>query len=167
NAVVVTVLSNLGLHQALAAAGIEVVVTPVGDRHVFAAMERGGYVLGGEQSGHIIVREHASTGDGTLVGLLLADLVQRRGGSTAAVVAPMVKLPQVARNVPVARAVADDDDAPWRDAVATAQRELGERGRVVVRPSGTEPVVRVMVEAPTAEQAAAIADRIVRDIPSS
>jgi phosphoglucosamine mutase len=164
NAIVVTVLSNLGLHRALGAAGIGVVVTPVGDRHVFAAMETGGYVLGGEQSGHIIVRERATTGDGTLVGLLLADLVQQHGGSTAEIAAQMVKLPQVARNVPVAQAIADDNGAPWRRAVATAQRELGDRGRVLVRPSGTEPVVRVMVEAPTTEEATAIADEIAAHI---
>ncbi|HEY3834503.1 MAG TPA: phosphoglucosamine mutase [Acidimicrobiia bacterium] len=164
NAIVVTVLSNLGLHRALGAAGIGVVVTPVGDRHVFAAMETGGYVLGGEQSGHIIVRERATTGDGTLVGLLLADLVQQHGGSTAEIAAQMVKLPQVARNVSVARAIADDNGAPWRRAVATAQRELGDRGRVLVRPSGTEPVVRVMVEAPTTEEATAIADEIAAHI---
>jgi phosphoglucosamine mutase len=163
NAIVVTILSNLGLHRALRDAGIDTVVTPVGDRHVFAAMEAGGYVLGGEQSGHVIVRERATTGDGTLVGLLLADLVARSGGSTAAVAAQMTKLPQVARNVRVPRAGAIGD-GPWQDEVRAVEAELGDGGRVVVRPSGTEPVVRVMVEAPTAEAATAYADRLAAAI---
>ncbi len=101
NTLVVTVLSNLGLHQALRASGIDVVTTPVGDRHVFAAMEAGRFVLGGEQSGHVIVRDRATTGDGTLVGLLFADLMVRSGRSAAALGALMVKLPQVSRNVRV------------------------------------------------------------------
>ncbi len=163
NGVAVTVLSNLGLHQALAASGIDVVTTPVGDRHVFAAMEEHGYVLGGEQSGHVIVRRHATTGDGTLVGLLFADLVQRGGGSAAAVAGQMAKLPQVARNVRVDGSATLREEL-WRDAVTEAEAELGTSGRVLVRLSGTEPVVRVMVEAPTQEQADSVASRLAATI---
>jgi phosphoglucosamine mutase len=163
NGVVVTILSNLGLHRALRDAGIDVVTTPVGDRAVFAAMEECGYRLGGEQSGHVIVRDLATTGDGTLVGILFADLLVRTGWSAAALANQMVKLPQAVRNVTVGArraATALGDDEPWRDSVRAVETELGERGRVVVRPSGTEPVVRVMVEAPSAAEADALADRI-------
>ena len=163
-AVVVTVMSNLGLRLAMADAGIEVVETPVGDRHCLAALEHQGLTLGGEQSGHVILADLATTGDGLLCGAHVAALVARTGmplGALAA--AAMTRLPQVLRNVEVGgnrpavvAAVAAE--------VAAAEAELGGTGRVLLRPSGTEPLVRVMVEAPSAEHAAGIADRLVAAI---
>jgi phosphoglucosamine mutase len=158
-AIAVTVMSNLGLRQALAREGIDIVETPVGDRHVVAAMQRDGIQLGGEQSGHVIVASRALTGDGVLTGLLLADVVARSGRSLADLAGVMTRLPQVLHNVAVAAPGAAD--RPEVDAViAAVAAELGDRGRVLVRPSGTEPVVRVMVEAPTAAEADAAAERI-------
>jgi phosphoglucosamine mutase len=157
DAVVLTVMSNLGLRQALAALDIATVETPVGDRYVLEVMERDGLVLGGEQSGHIIFRDLATTGDGVLTGLVLLDAVARSGASLGALAAAaMTRLPQVLRNV-AAPAVAAAAPAVAA-AVAAAEAELGETGRVLLRPSGTEPLVRVMVEAPTEEQASAVAD---------
>jgi phosphoglucosamine mutase len=151
--VVVTVLSNLGLRLALEARGVELVETPVGDRHVADALETGGYVLGGEQSGHLIFRRHASTGDGILTSLKLLELLARRSLPLAELAArSMQRLPQVMVNVPVrdrdrlALAV-----AVW-DEVLAVETELGTTGRVVLRSSGTEPAVRVMVEGPTIEE---------------
>jgi len=159
DAVVLTVMSNLGLRQALGALDIATVETPVGDRYVLEAMEQGGLVLGGEQSGHIIFRDLATTGDGVLTGLVLLDAVARSGQPLGALAAAaMTRLPQVLRNV---AAPADAAAAPAvAAAVAAAEAELGETGRVLLRPSGTEPLVRVMVEAPTESQAAAVADRL-------
>jgi phosphoglucosamine mutase len=159
DAVVLTVMSNLGLRQALAGLDIATVETPVGDRYVLEAMEQGGLVLGGEQSGHIIFRDLATTGDGVLTGLVLLDAVARSGQPLGALAAAaMTRLPQVLRNV---AAPADAAAAPAvAAAVASAEAELGETGRVLLRPSGTEPLVRVMVEAPTEGQAAAVADRL-------
>lgn len=162
--VVVTVMSNLGLRQALSARGISVMETPVGDRHVLAALEAGHWSLGGEQSGHVIFHDLATTGDGLLTGLLLADLVCRTGRSLADLAAAaMTRLPQVLRSVTIGRrdaAIVERLAGP----VAALEAELGRDGRVLVRPSGTEPVVRVMVEAPTVEQAEALADRLVAEV---
>jgi phosphoglucosamine mutase len=159
-AVVVTVMSNLGFRLAMAERGIEVVETAVGDRYVLDALDAEGLVLGGEQSGHVIQRDLATTGDGVLTAAHLCDVVARSGRPLADLASVVERLPQVLRNVRLAQrdegllaAVAGD--------VAAAEAELGERGRVLLRPSGTEPVVRVMVEAPTEEQAGAVADRLV------
>jgi phosphoglucosamine mutase len=158
--VVVTVMSNLGLKLALAGHGIAVVETAVGDRNVLAALEDGGYTLGGEQSGHVVFRHLATTGDGLLTGLLLLDVVRRSGHPLAELAAVMTRLPQVLRNVPVGRrAQLDGADGLWKE-VAEVEAALGGRGRVLLRPSGTEPLVRVMVEAPTEEEAAAAAARL-------
>ncbi len=160
-AVVVTVMSNLGLRLALGARGIGVVETPVGDRYVLEAMEADDLALGGEQSGHIIFRDLATTGDGLLTGVQLLDVVSRSGVALATLAAAaMTRLPQVLRNVRVARPDGLAAAAPVRSAVARAEAELGSAGRVLLRPSGTEPVIRVMVEAPTAEQAAELAERL-------
>jgi len=161
--VALTVMSNLGLRQALAAHGISVAETPVGDRYVLEAMEREDLAIGGEQSGHVIFRDLATTGDGLLTGLVLLDAVARSGQPLASVAAAaMTRLPQVLRNVavPVAErdAVAGSPDVAA--AVADAADELGGTGRVLLRASGTEPLVRVMVEAPSEPQALAIADRL-------
>jgi phosphoglucosamine mutase len=152
--VVVTVMANLGFRQAMAAHGIRLVETDVGDRYVLEEMERGGWALGGEQSGHIIFRDLATTGDGVLTGLQLLDVMARTRQPLADLAAVMTRLPQVLRNVPVASKRLDGAD-DVRLAVKGVQSELGERGRVLVRPSGTEAVVRVMVEAVTVEEAEA------------
>jgi phosphoglucosamine mutase len=155
--VVATVMCNLGFRHAMRAAGIEVVQTPVGDRHLIAAMLDGKFVLGGEQSGHIIMLDHATTGDGMLTGLHLLAEVARQGRPLADLVSVMTRYPQVLINVPgVDKALVMSAPA-LTDAVATAEAELGDTGRVLVRPSGTEPAVRVMVEAQDAGQAERLA----------
>lgn len=148
NAVVVTVMTNLGFRVAMEERGIAVRETPVGDRHVLAALDADGLALGGEQSGHIIFRQLATTGDGLLTGLVLADLVARSGSPLARQLDGLVaRVPQVLLNVPVddTRRLAGAD-AVW-SAVAEEQTRLGTSGRVLLRPSGTESLVRVMVEA--------------------
>ncbi len=160
NAVVVTVMSNLGLRHALAGRGIEVVETPVGDRHVISVLAERGLALGGEQSGHIIFADHATTGDGTLTGIMLLDAMARTGRPLSELAAVMKSFPQVLRNVRVADRAALDA-AALDTAVAAGIAELGDDGRVLVRPSGTEPVVRVMVEAASAGQADQVAARLV------
>lgn len=159
--VVVTVMSNLGFHQAMAEAGIAVKSTDVGDRHILAALDANGWSLGGEQSGHLVFRRLATTGDGVLSGLLLVDLLKRSGRSLADMAANAMRtLPQVLRNVPVSRRDDLADAAPvWR-VVRDVEAELGSSGRVLLRPSGTEPLIRVMVEAPTPEAAAEAAERL-------
>ncbi|MBA3282922.1 MAG: phosphoglucosamine mutase, partial [Acidimicrobiia bacterium] len=151
--VVVTVMSNLGFRHGMAAHGITVIDTNVGDRYVLEQLDRGGYSLGGEQSGHVIFRDLASTGDGLLTGLFLLDLVARSGRPLADLAAQaMVRLPQVLINV---RTTRRDPRLLERlvTELAEAEAVLGNRGRVLLRPSGTEPVVRVMVEAPTDAEA--------------
>ncbi|MGC8626769.1 MAG: phosphoglucosamine mutase [Acidimicrobiales bacterium] len=162
--VVVTVMTNLGFHRAMQAAGVYVHTVNVGDRYVLEALDSNGWALGGEQSGHVIFRTLATTGDGVLTGLLLADLVQRNRrplGELAGAV--MQRLPQVLRSVPVKGRdlLGQAPGVPVWKAVREIEKELGDDGRVLLRPSGTEPVVRVMVEAPTEEQAEAAADRLV------
>ena len=157
--VVVTVMTNLGFRLAMRSHGVQVVETAVGDRYVLAALEAGRFSLGGEQSGHVILRDRATTGDGLLAGLALADVVARTGRSLADLATVMTSLPQLLVNVTVAHRRADLLDAIDAD-VRAAEQGLGERGRVLVRPSGTEPLVRVMVEAPTDEEAAAVAMRL-------
>ncbi len=156
--VVVTVMTNFGFHQAMAAAGIEVAVTPVGDRYVIDEMLRRGWRLGGEQSGHIIASEVVATGDGIAAALLA---MRELDGSALADAVPMEKLPQRLVNVEVGdRESLADAGAVW-DAVAQESAALEGRGRVLLRPSGTEPLVRVMVEAPEAAEADAVCDRLV------
>jgi phosphoglucosamine mutase len=160
--VVVTVMTNLGFRHAMARAGIRVVETPVGDRYVLEALETGGFSLGGEQSGHIIFPDLAVTGDGLLTGLVLLDVVRRRGVTLAELAAgAMTRLPQVLVNVEVPRDT-DAALAELRPFAAAAQAELGERGRVLVRASGTERVVRVMVEAEDDASAHRIADELAQ-----
>jgi len=160
-AVAVTVMSNLGLRRALAGLGIGVVETAVGDRYVLEALEAGDLSLGGEQSGHVVFRDLATTGDGVLTGVVLLDAVRRAGRSLAELAAEiMTRFPQVLRNVRVAdREGLAGSRAVW-DEVAAVEAELGAEGRVLLRPSGTEPLVRVMVEAPTEQQAGTLAGRI-------
>jgi phosphoglucosamine mutase len=161
NAVVVTVMTNLGFRLAMAERGIRVVETAVGDRYVLEALAREGLSLGGEQSGHCIFRDLATTGDGILTGLQLLDLVARRAVSLADLSdGAMTSLPQVLRNVRVSSKGLDVSGA-IADEVAAVETELGERGRVLIRPSGTEPLVRVMVEAATTELAESSVARLI------
>ncbi len=157
NTVVVTVMSNLGFHRAMRDAGIDVAVTPVGDRYVLEALAAGRYSVGGEQSGHIVYPDAATTGDGLLAGLRLAHHVRERGVSLHELAGGvMTSFPQVLVNVAVAErhpAIADE----LAEEIARAEADLGGDGRVLVRASGTEPLVRVMVEAPTPELAGATA----------
>ena len=160
DAIVVTVMSNLGLRRALAEAGVGIVETPVGDRNVTVAMAENDIAIGGEQSGHIVFADLATTGDGVLTGLIVADQLARRGVKMSALASAMTRLPQVLVNVRVA-AGADPGRSPGvQAAVQAVEAQLGDRGRVMVRSSGTEPVVRVMVEAPTEDEATAAAARV-------
>ncbi|MFZ5868964.1 MAG: phosphoglucosamine mutase [Actinomycetota bacterium] len=157
---VTTVMSNLGLRLAMDAAGIRTVQTAVGDRYVLEEMRRGGYCLGGEQSGHVLMLHHQTTGDGVLTALHLLSRVAEKGTSLADLAGGVQRLPQVLVNVSgVDKARAHDDELVL-DAVKAAESDLGETGRVLLRPSGTEPLVRVMVEAADAEQARAVADQL-------
>jgi phosphoglucosamine mutase len=158
--VVATVMANLGFHRAMAAEGIRVETTPVGDRSVLEAMEAGGFSLGGEQSGHIIFGDLATTGDGLLSGLVLLDVLARAGRPLSELAAVVVKLPQVLRNVRVADRAGLPDAAAFWGEVAAVEAERAGSGRVLVRPSGTEPLVRIMVEAATEEAAEAYTDRL-------
>ena len=160
NTLVATVMSNLGLHLAMRNEGITVRTTAVGDRYVLEELRAGGYALGGEQSGHVVLPAHATTGDGLLTALRLMARMATTHRSLAELASVVTVLPQVLENVRVAdkEAVAASEDV--RAAVADAERELGDSDRVLLRPSGTEQLVRVMVEAATAEQAKATAVRI-------
>jgi len=154
---VVTVMSNLGLLLAMREAGIHVVQTAVGDRYVLEAMRAEGYSLGGEQSGHIIAAGHATTGDGLLTALLLGARVVETGRSLADLASVVTRLPQVLINVPDVDKSRAGTDEGLQAAVARAEQQLGETGRVLLRPSGTEPLVRVMVEAATQQDAESVA----------
>jgi phosphoglucosamine mutase len=158
--VVTTVMSNLGLVQALRRESVGVRQTKVGDRYVLEAMKAGGYSLGGEQSGHVIMSQHATTGDGILTALQVLARMAETGRSLADLAGVMTRLPQVLVNVPEVDKSRADEDALLAAAVAEAEAELGDSGRVLLRPSGTEPLVRVMVEAASGEHAQAVADRL-------
>lgn len=158
--IVATVMSNLGLERALAAADIGLVRCPVGDRHVLAALETEGLSLGGEQSGHLIFTEHATTGDGLLAGVLLADTVKRSGRRLSELASVVTPVPQVLHNVRLDAPVPDLVERLAGD-IAAAQERLGGDGRVLVRLSGTEPLARVMVEAIDAEAADEVAETLV------
>jgi phosphoglucosamine mutase len=160
DAIATTVMANLGLRRALEQRGITVYETPVGDRHVLAAMEEHDLVLGGEQSGHVIFGDHAVTGDGPLTGILLLEAVTRAGRPLSKLAGVVTKFPQVLANVRVERPEGLDASAPVADTVRSVEAELGNDGRVLVRRSGTEPVVRVMVEAADARRAEASVRRL-------
>ena len=162
NAVVVTVMANLGLRRAMASHGIAVVETPVGDRHVLSALESRGLVLGGEQSGHLIFRDLATTGDGLLTAVQLLDTLKRSGRSLRDLAAAaMTRSPQVQIGVPLPDGPRPSDlEAALGSIAADAAARLGDTGRVLVRPSGTEPLIRVMVEASDPATARSEADRL-------
>jgi phosphoglucosamine mutase len=155
--VAVTVMTNYGFHQAMERAGLEVATTPVGDRHVLAELLRRGWALGGEQSGHIIETGFVPSGDGVAAALLTLEAL---GGSDLARRQAMEKLPQVLINVQVADREAIHDAKPVWEAVERENAALEGRGRVLLRPSGTEPLVRVMVEAPTADECEQVSSRL-------
>src|SRR5215469_5873155 len=159
--VVSTVMSNLGFRHAMRTAGIEVVETPVGDRYLIAAMLDGKFVLGGEQSGHIIMLDHATTGDGLLTGLQLLAETVRQDRSLADLVSVMTRYPQVLITVPGVDKARVATSPAVNGAIADAAAELGDTGRVLVRPSGTEPAIRVMVEAADSAQAERLAGELV------
>ena len=158
--VVGTQMSNLGLTLGLAAHGIGLLRTKVGDRYVLEAMQRGDYLLGGEQSGHVVLAEHATTGDGLLTALQLLGRMAATGRSLAELAGVVQRLPQTLLNVGGVDRAAAASDPGVLAAVAAAEDELGDTGRVLLRPSGTEPVVRVMVEAPTQSGADEVAERV-------
>ncbi|MFJ8532946.1 phosphoglucosamine mutase [Streptomyces sp. NPDC093591] len=165
--VVATVMSNLGFKLAMEREGIQLVQTAVGDRYVLEEMKEKGYALGGEQSGHVIVLDHATTGDGTLTGLMLAARVAETGRTLRDLASVMERLPQVLINVPDVDKARVKTSADLAAAVSEAERELGETGRVLLRPSGTEPLVRVMVEAADIDQARSVAGRLADAVKSA
>jgi phosphoglucosamine mutase len=158
--VVATVMSNLGFMQAMEREGVRVRQTKVGDRYVLEAMNANGFSLGGEQSGHVIMREHATTGDGLLTALQVLARMAEKDAPLADLAGVMARLPQVLVNVPEVDKNRTDEDEVLTAAVADAEKELGDTGRVLLRPSGTEPLVRVMVEAASADQAQEVAERL-------
>ena len=162
NTLVATVMSNLGLRLAMSEAGIEMIETKVGDRYVLEQIREGGYTLGGEQSGHIIFSRFATTGDGILTGLMIAAEANRTGKSLAELASQMQTYPQVLINIKNVDKSRVDTDAGLQEIVAQAQAELGSLGRVLLRASGTEALVRVMVEASDEGTAHSWADRIAR-----
>ncbi len=164
NTLVTTVMSNLGLHLAMRAASIEVRTTGVGDRYVLEELRAGGYSLGGEQSGHIVMPAFGTTGDGILTGLRLMSRMAQTRSSLSTLAEPMQTMPQVLINVEVADKAAVADAPSVRTAVAEAQRALGDSGRILLRPSGTEQVVRVMVEAADEDTARRLAARVAESV---
>lgn len=158
---VATVMSNLGLLQAMKREGISVRQTGVGDRYVLEAMRAGHYSLGGEQSGHVILLDHGTTGDGVLTGLMLAARVAETGRPLEDLASVMTRMPQVLKNVKGVDKSRVETDEAVQSAVAREESTLGDTGRILLRKSGTEPVVRVMVEAETEERAEAVCDRLV------
>ncbi|QES07859.1 phosphoglucosamine mutase [Streptomyces venezuelae] len=165
--VVATVMSNLGFKLAMEREGLTLVQTAVGDRYVLESMKENGFALGGEQSGHVIVLDHATTGDGTLTGLMLAARVAATGKSLADLAGVMERLPQILINVPDVDKSRVKTSGDLAAAVTAAEQELGSTGRVLLRPSGTEPLVRVMVEAADIEQARAVAQRLADVVKST
>ncbi|MFA5785744.1 MAG: phosphoglucosamine mutase [Actinomycetota bacterium] len=157
---VTTVMANLGFHRAMARRGIKVLTTPVGDRYVLEAMREGGYNLGGEQSGHLIFLDRSTTGDGLVTALELLAVLASEKRPFSEVARVMDRFPQVLINVRVAERISLEEHPRVGEAIAEGEAELGQEGRVLVRPSGTEPLVRVMVEAATQELADSTARRI-------
>jgi len=160
NLLVATVMSNGGLERAVMQAGGRMVRTPVGDRHVFEAMERDDAVLGGEQSGHIIFRDRSTTGDGLLTGIELVRAVRAAAAPLSELAAQIPRLPQVVINSAVRRRDDWQQDSEFVAAIERATQQMGDRGRVLVRPSGTEPKIRIMVEGDDAGEI----DRIAREL---
>lgn len=164
--VVATVMSNLGLYKALENKGIDVVTTKVGDRYVLEKMLEGNYALGGEQSGHIIFLDHLTSGDGMLTGVQLLNIMVETGKPLSELAAEMPTYPQVLKNVPVENKDEMMKNETLLEAIRNVEEELGESGRVLVRPSGTESLIRVMVEAETEAQCEQYINQLVETIES-
>ncbi|WP_104816554.1 phosphoglucosamine mutase [Kitasatospora sp. MMS16-BH015] len=164
NTAVATVMSNLGFKLAMEREGIELVQTAVGDRYVLEEMKQHGFALGGEQSGHVILLDHATTGDGTLTGLMLGARLAATKQTLADLASVMTRLPQLLINVKGVDKSRVETSAELAAAVKEAEEELGSTGRVLLRPSGTEPLVRVMVEAADQVQAKAVAERLAEAV---
>jgi phosphoglucosamine mutase len=164
---VATVMSNLGLRLAMRDAGITLLETAVGDRYVLETLRAQGLSIGGEQSGHVILPAYATTGDGVLTGLHLMAQMAATGRTLADLASVVTKLPQVMVNVRVTDRRSAVQASTVVEALAKAERELGESGRVLLRPSGTEPLVRVMVEASTVDEAQSVADRLAAEVRSA
>ena len=160
NKVVTTIMSNFGLYKALDEIGVGYEKTPVGDKYVYERMSEGGYSLGGEQSGHIIFSKYATTGDGVLTSLKIMQAMLDEEKPLSALAAPMKSYPQVLKNVRVQDKAAARADEEVQQAIAEAEKELGDKGRILVRESGTEPVVRVMVEA----EELSVCERLVESV---
>ncbi|MBF6212494.1 phosphoglucosamine mutase [Nocardia puris] len=163
---VATVMSNLGLHIAMREAGIALRTTAVGDRYVLEELRAGGFTLGGEQSGHVVFPKHGTTGDGVLTGLRLMARMASTGRSLADLASVLRTVPQILVNVPVSDKAAVAAAPEVREAVTEAERILGDTGRVLLRPSGTEQLVRVMVEASDLSQARQVADDLAKRVAS-
>jgi phosphoglucosamine mutase len=161
NTLVATVMSNIGLHQAMKKAGARVEVTAVGDRYVLEAMRANGFSLGGEQSGHIIFGEYSTTGDGIVTALQVLSAVVQSGKPMSELAAQMTRFPQLLVNVTVKTKNGWQENQAIANAIRQAEAELGDNGRILVRPSGTEPLIRVMAEGPDQEQLDQIVNRIV------
>ena len=164
NTLVATVMSNVGLHLAMRAAGIDVRTTSVGDRYVLEEMRAGEYTLGGEQSGHIVLPAFGTTGDGIVSGLRLMSRMAQTGKPLSELAAVMRTLPQVLINVEVADKATVADAPAVQSAVRAAEAELGDTGRILLRPSGTEQMVRVMVEAADEDTARQLAIRVAESV---
>ncbi|SFG16731.1 phosphoglucosamine mutase [Halobacillus alkaliphilus] len=160
--VVSTVMSNLGFYKALESKGMKSDKTAVGDRYVMEEMRRGGYNLGGEQSGHIIFLDHNTTGDGLLSALQLVNVMKETGKPLSELAGEMEKFPQVLKNVRVIDKNRVQTHPRVQEAIQAVEEEMGDSGRVLVRPSGTEPLVRIMVEAPTEEQCETYVNKVVK-----
>ena len=160
NTVVTTVMANIGFHQAIKAAGGKVEVTAVGDRYVLENMRENGFVLGGEQSGHIIFTDYSTTGDGLLTGVKVLESLKNSGKSASELAAVMTTYPQLLVNVRVAKKDGWENNAAIKQAIADGEKELGESSRILVRASGTEPLIRVMAEGKNTHQLKRVCDAI-------
>lgn len=166
NKVVTTVMSNFGLYKAFDAVGIEYEKTKVGDKYVYECMSENGYRIGGEQSGHIIFSKYATTGDGIITALKMMEVMLAKKKTLSELAAPLVIYPQVLKNIRVTDKTQAQDDADVKAAVEAVANELGADGRILVRESGTEPVVRVMVEAGSTEECEKYVDQVIEVIKS-
>lgn len=160
NTLVTTVMSNIGLHQALKKAGIKVVLTSVGDRYVLEKMRKHSFALGGEQSGHIVFHEYCTTGDGIITALQLMAAMIRMKQPLSVLSAAMTTFPQLLVNVRVASKDGWEQNEQIKEAIAQGDRQLGEEGRILVRPSGTEPLIRVMAEGPSLDKLETVVHQI-------